>query len=59
MNRVKFFRKNGRVCEEDLNPEDLLEIRDKMLQGYNDSSEEEIGDVQVTSPAPSMLTAKQ
>lgn len=45
MQKIKFFRKNGRVCEEGLEPDDLLEIRDKLFQGYKDSSEDEMDEV--------------
>jgi hypothetical protein len=57
MHRIKFFRKNGRVCEEGLNENQLLDMRDKLLQGYNEVSSDD--EVEVVSQAPSRLSAKQ
>lgn len=58
MHKRKFFRKNGRVCEEGLTKTQLLDMRDKLLQGYNEVSEVD-DDVEVVSQAPSRLSAKQ
>lgn len=55
MRKIKFFRKNGRVCEKNLTKNQLIDMRDKFLQGYNDVSEDD-SEVEVVSQS---LSAKQ